>query len=95
MARDVFWFVIHLTFYLFGQHIGPSDNLLALSWKADTNYFLSLQSCQSKPDNVTLHIKLAQNPLILHSFPLISSSDLISLGLGMSSRELSLHLQDS
>lgn len=59
MARDVFWFVIQLTFDLFGQHIGPSDNLLALSWKADTGYFLTFRSCHSKPDNVTLHIMWA------------------------------------
>lgn len=39
--RCFVWLVIHLTFYLFGQHTGLSDNLLALFLrKADTSYFL-------------------------------------------------------
>lgn len=59
MPKDVLWFVIHLTFYLFGQHIGPPDNLLALSWKADPSYFLPPQGCQRKPDIVTLYIMWA------------------------------------
>lgn len=55
--RCFVWLVIHLTFYLFGQHTGLSDNLLALFLrKPDTSYFLAPQSCQRQPGSVTLYI---------------------------------------
>lgn len=97
--RCFVWLVIHLTFYLFGQHTGLPDNLLALSLRKQTQAISSLLRAVSVSQEVKHFIFYRlKNPLIPHSVPLISSSDLIylwDLGAGGRHRGSRLHLQDS
>lgn len=94
MPRDVLWFVIHLTFYLFGQHIGLPDNLWHFLGKQTHTIFSLFGSHQSKPDNVTLilcGLKFLSSLILFHRFPQV----VLFLWDSGRHQESSLHLQDS